>query len=126
VDAPMTAEPAKLPLIVVSQGTGGSAAAIAWLGETLAGNGYIVAAVNHHGNTAAEDEKRLEGTLIWWDRPRDLSVFIDKLLSDPRFLARASMPTGSAWPAFRWAATGLGQRRSTAQYRPDGRLVRSA
>ena len=85
VDAPMTSEPAKLPLIVISHGTGGSAAAIAWLGETLAGNGYIVAAVNHHGNTAAEDEKRLEGTLIWWDRPRDLSVLIDRLLSDPRF-----------------------------------------
>lgn len=85
VDAAMAAEPARFPLILVSHGTGGSAAAMAWLGETLAGNGFIVAAVNHHGNTAAEDEARLEGTLVWWDRPRDLSVLVDKLLADPRF-----------------------------------------
>jgi predicted dienelactone hydrolase len=85
LDAPMAPLPARLPLILISHGTGGSAASIAWLGEALAGNGFIAAAVNHHGNTAAEDEPRLEGTLIWWDRPRDLSVLIDRLLSDPRF-----------------------------------------
>lgn len=84
LDAPMAAAPARLPLVVVSHGTGGSAVTLAWLAETLASHGYIVAAVNHHGNTAAEDEPRLEGTLVWWDRPRDLTVLIDKLTSDPR------------------------------------------
>lgn len=73
----------KFPLILISHGTGGSAASMAWLAEGLAANGYIVAAVNHHGNTAYEESTRLEGFVVWWDRPRDLSVLIDKLLGDP-------------------------------------------
>ena len=83
--APMAALPAKLPLIVVSHGTGGSAAGMAWLAETLAANGYLVAAVNHHGNTGFEGSARLEGFVVWWDRPRDVSVLIDRLLADPRY-----------------------------------------
>lgn len=71
------------PLIVLSHGTGGAAAGIAWLGETLAANGYIVAAVNHHGNTVAEPTRPLQGTLVWWDRPQDVTVLIDRLLADP-------------------------------------------
>jgi predicted dienelactone hydrolase len=83
IDAPLAATPARLPLIVLSHGTGGAAATLAWLAEALASHGYLVAAVNHHGNTAFEPEQRLEGQLIWWDRPRDVSVVIDRLLADP-------------------------------------------
>lgn len=82
--AAMATNPAKLPLIVLSHGTGGSAAGMAWLGETLAANGYIVAAPNHHGNTGAEPAPQLQGTLVWWDRPQDISVLVDRLLADPR------------------------------------------
>ena len=85
IGAPLAETPAKLPLIVLSHGTGGSAAAVAWLAEGLAAGGYIVAAVNHHGNTAAEEDKRLEGTVIWWDRPKDITVVIDRLLADATF-----------------------------------------
>ncbi|MFZ6655628.1 alpha/beta hydrolase family protein [Undibacterium sp. TJN19] len=81
--APMLKTPEKLPLILVSHGTGGSAASMAWLAESLAANGYIVAAVNHHGNTGYEGTPRLEGFVVWWDRPKDLSVLIDKLIADP-------------------------------------------
>ena len=42
----------------------------------------------HHGNTGYESNARLEGFAVWWDRPRDLSVLIDKLLADPRFGSR--------------------------------------
>ena len=83
--APLAALPARLPLIVLSHGTGGSAAGMAWLAETLAAQGYLVAAVNHHGNTGFEGSARLEGFIVWWDRPRDVSVLIDRLLADPRF-----------------------------------------
>ena len=83
--AVMTSSPAKLPLIVLSHGTGGAAMGLAWLGETLAANGYVVAAVNHHGNTGAEPTQQLQGTLVWWDRPQDLSVLIDRLLADPQW-----------------------------------------
>ena len=76
-------QPAKLPLIVLSHGTGGSAVGLGWLAQALAAQGYLVAAPHHHGNTAAEDTQPLQGTLVWWDRPRDLSRLIDRLLADP-------------------------------------------
>lgn len=88
IDAPFASSPAKLPLILISHGTGGSAATMAWLAESLAAQGYLVAAVNHHGNTGYEPSARLEGFVVWWDRPKDLSVLIDRLLADPRFGAR--------------------------------------
>jgi predicted dienelactone hydrolase len=84
-NAPLSAATTKRPLIVLSHGTGGGAAGMAWLAETLASNGYIVAAVNHHGNTAAEPSYQLQGFMLWWERARDMSVVIDKLLADPLF-----------------------------------------
>lgn len=84
-DAPIAPEPARLPLVVLSHGTGGAAPGLAWLAQALASRGYIVAGVNHHGNTGAEPGYRLEGFIAWWERPRDLSVLIDRLLADPRF-----------------------------------------
>jgi len=83
--AAIAAEPARLPLVLLSHGTGGAAPTLGWLAETLAANGYIVAGVNHHGNTGAEPAYRLEGFMTWWDRPQDISAVIDKLLADPRF-----------------------------------------
>lgn len=83
--APLAEQPERLPLVLLSHGTGGSAATLGWLAEHLASHGYLVAAVNHHGNTAAEPTPRLEAFLAWWDRPRDVTVLIDRLLADPRF-----------------------------------------
>jgi predicted dienelactone hydrolase len=85
--APLSAATTKRPLVVLSHGTGGGAAGLAWLAETLASNGYVVAAVNHHGNTAAEPSYQPQGFMLWWERARDISVLIDKLLADPQFAA---------------------------------------
>ncbi|PYO09275.1 MAG: hypothetical protein DMD75_16240 [Candidatus Rokuibacteriota bacterium] len=82
--APLSAAATKRPLIVLSHGTGGGAATMAWLAETLASNGYIVAAVNNHGNTAAEPSYQLHGFMLWWERARDISVLIDRLVADPQ------------------------------------------
>ena len=68
------------PLIVLSHGTGGSAAQLSWLAEHLVTGGYIVAAVNHHGNTAVEDKQWPAAYVLPSERSRDLSVLIDKLL----------------------------------------------
>lgn len=84
-DAPFDLSERQFPLIVVSHGTGGSAASIAWLCASLAEAGYIVASVNHHGNTGAEDNYLLEGFMLWWERAADIKVLIDRLLSDPQF-----------------------------------------
>lgn len=88
-DAPFAGSDARrLPLILVSHGTGGSAAQMSWLAEALAARGFIVAGVNHHGNTAAEPRTLLAGFALWWERARDLHVLLDRLLADPRFAAR--------------------------------------
>ena len=59
-----------------------------WMGYYLASRGYIVAAVNHHGNTAAESQPAAQGFLLYWERPKDLTVTLDKLLADPVFGTR--------------------------------------
>ena len=71
------------PLVVLSHGTGGSAAQMSWLAESLAAAGFVVAAVNHHGNTAAEDRPAPHGFVLPWERARDVSTLIDRLLADP-------------------------------------------
>lgn len=93
VFAPLTFSPSaalsqssqKYPLVLISHGTGGSAVMMMWLGSYLAERGYIVAAVNHHGNTAVEKEPTAQGFSLIWERPRDLTVVLDKLLADPLF-----------------------------------------
>jgi predicted dienelactone hydrolase len=72
------------PLIVLSHGTGGSAAMLTWLGARLASHGYIAAAVNHPGNNALEAYTPA-GFSLFWERARDLSVTIDKMLADREF-----------------------------------------
>lgn len=83
-DAKMPATPARFPLIVVSHGTGGSGLSMAWLGEALAKQGYIAAAVNHPGNNATEPYT-VEGFALWWERARDLSQVITGMLADSEF-----------------------------------------
>ena len=75
------------PLIVLSHGTGGSAGMMSWLGTALAANGYIAAAVNHPGNNALESYTP-QGFSLWWERAKDLSHVIDKMLGDSEFGAR--------------------------------------
>ena len=75
-------------LILISHGSGGDAQSMAWLGRYLAAHGYIAAAVNHIGGSG--DEIVLAGQFPiteWqmWERARDLSVVLDKLLADPVF-----------------------------------------
>ena len=81
-NAPVRQAAKPYPLIVLSHGTGGSAISMAWFGRAMAARGYIVVGMNHHGNTAYEGELKLEGFVAWWDRPRDISVALDKLLKD--------------------------------------------
>jgi predicted dienelactone hydrolase len=57
-----------------------------WLGYFLATRGYIVVAVNDHGDTAVENwGPRPQGFATPWERAKDLSVVIDKMLADRFF-----------------------------------------
>lgn len=75
---------AKLPLVLLSHGTGGSAQQMAWMGTALARAGFIAAAVDHPGNNATEPYTA-EGFTLWWERATDLSNVLDGLLADPEF-----------------------------------------
>ena len=75
----------RYPLIILSHGGGGAALQMMWLSEYLASRGFIVAAANHHGATAAEDQYTAQGFILWWERSRDLTVMIDKMLADEKF-----------------------------------------
>jgi predicted dienelactone hydrolase len=81
--APLSPAQQSYPLVVLSHGTGGSALGLLWFGYSLASHGYIVAAVNHHGNTGAEPAPDARGFFLWWERAKDLSAVLDKVLSDP-------------------------------------------
>jgi predicted dienelactone hydrolase len=72
---------AKLPLVVLSHGTGGSALQMAWLGTALARAGFIAVAVDHPGNNGTE-HYTAEGFVLWWERATDLSEVIDGILAD--------------------------------------------
>jgi predicted dienelactone hydrolase len=70
---------AKLPLILISHGTGGSRLSLEWLADALVQKGFIVAAVDHWGNTY--DHKIPLEFLKPWERPQDISFVISSLLA---------------------------------------------
>ena len=74
---------AQLPLIMVSHGTGGSRLSLEWLAQSLVKSGYIVAAVDHWGNTS--DNKIAVEFIKSWERPQDISFVLTQLLSDKDF-----------------------------------------
>lgn len=86
-NAPLAADARTYPLILLSHGTGGSAASLDWLASALAAAGYIVAGVNHPGNNALEP-LTFSGFTLWWERATDLTEVLDAMLSDPAFGAR--------------------------------------
>ncbi|WP_157683771.1 alpha/beta hydrolase family protein [Microlunatus soli] len=63
-------------LVVLSHGSGGAAANLGWLAEALCDEGFLVAAVDHHGNSS-DEELLPEGAAFWWERPADLTVVVD-------------------------------------------------
>ena len=85
-NAALSGKQKKYPLVVLSHGNTSSALSLDWFGYYLASHGYVVAAVNHHGNTAAEAGGPIpQGFGAQWERPKDLSALIDRMLSDPVF-----------------------------------------
>jgi predicted dienelactone hydrolase len=86
-DVPLVPTPQYLPCLLLSHGTGGSALQLGWLGTALAAQGYIVASVNHHGNTSMEPYT-VQGFCLWWERAQDLHAVLDHLLEDACFGVR--------------------------------------
>jgi predicted dienelactone hydrolase len=78
-DCPVTGE--NLPLVIFSHGRGG------WFGqhhdtvEALADAGFVVAAINHPGDTFSDSSRR-DTLSVWGSRPADLVRLLDFMLSN--------------------------------------------
>lgn len=77
-DCPTVGE--KLPLVVISHGHGGSFLGHHDLAETLADAGFVVAAINHPGDTFS-DSSRAGEMSVFLERPTDIKRLIDYMLS---------------------------------------------
>lgn len=85
----------KLPVVVLSHGTGGTAESLGWLARALAGQGYVVIGANHHGNRGA-GEHHAAGFLCWWERATDLSFLLTSLGASGFFADRLDFDRVSA------------------------------
>ncbi|MDX5483034.1 MAG: dienelactone hydrolase [Hymenobacteraceae bacterium] len=73
----------KYPLVLLSHGFGGNRLTLEWLASGLARKGFVVAAVDHWGNTF--DNLLAEESIKFLDRPRDISFVLTELLKDTTF-----------------------------------------
>jgi predicted dienelactone hydrolase len=69
----------RLPLVVISHGRGGSFIGHHDTAETLANAGFIVAAINHPGDTS-KDMSRSDDLAAFVERPTDIKRLIDYML----------------------------------------------
>ncbi len=88
-DAKLSNKQKQYPLIMMSHGSGGDRYNMSWLAEVLSSNGYIVAAIDHFGNTW--NNKIPECYAMPWERPRDISFALDQLLNSSQFKDRIDL-----------------------------------
>ena len=77
-------------LIVISHGTASTETGFATLAQALARNGYLVASVEHVGDTWQDQSMRATPARYFAERPRQASRVIDTVLADPQWRARLS------------------------------------
>ena len=82
-EAPLRATSARVPLVLLSHGSGGDVSNLAWLAEAFAVQGWIAAAVDHPGDRFGDQTP--EGRFAVWRRAPDLSVVLTGLLADYTF-----------------------------------------
>ncbi|MBG6215034.1 putative dienelactone hydrolase [Cryobacterium sp. CAN_C3] len=69
------------PVVVLSHGTGGAGEDLDWLAAPLNDAGYLVATIDHHGNSY-NDEYLVEGFTFPWERAQDVRVLLDHLVAE--------------------------------------------
>ena len=80
-------------LIVISHGTVSTQIGFAMLAQALARNGYLVASVEHVGDTWQDQSLRATPTRYFAERLRQVSRVIDTLLADPQWRTRITSGT---------------------------------
>jgi predicted dienelactone hydrolase len=86
--APVVGNSVRYPLVVLSHGTGGAGLQLMWLGHYLAARGNIVVALSHHGNSGDGGNYEPQGFMLWWERARDVTIAIDRMIADSVFGSR--------------------------------------
>ena len=81
-------EPKFKGLIVISHGTASTDIGFATLAQALARNGYLVASVEHVGDTWQDQSMRATLGRYFAERPRQASRVIDTVLADPQWRTR--------------------------------------
>jgi len=83
--------------VLLSHGTGGAGEDLDWLAAPLNEAGFLVASVDHHGNSY-NDEYLVEGFTLVSERPRDISYLLDHVQSqcdvDERRIGSAGFSLG--------------------------------
>lgn len=75
-------------LIVISHGTVSTQIGFATLAQALARSGYLVASVEHVGDTWQDQSLRATPARYFAERPRQVSRVIDAVLADPHWRTR--------------------------------------
>jgi predicted dienelactone hydrolase len=91
MEAPIAGE-GRLPVVLLSHGSGGSPWVHRDLASHLARDGFIVVAPVHVGDSSGRTEARQEGRSLII-RPRQAVKAVEATLADPRFHARADAPS---------------------------------
>lgn len=82
-DAPPA--PGRHPVVLLSHGSGGHVAGLAWLSTRLAAAGYVVIGPNHPGTTSGDSSEK--ATVELWRRPPDLLAALDGVRADAALAA---------------------------------------
>jgi predicted dienelactone hydrolase len=120
VNAPASHSNDSFPLVVLSHGTGATAAGLEWLAFRLAQSGFVALAVNHHGHTGSEPY-RAEGFLCMWERANDLTAILD----EPNWRGELGVKTDERLFAAGFSAGAytalllVGARIAFSQFEPD-------
>ncbi|KAA1243264.1 dienelactone hydrolase [Aquimarina sp. RZ0] len=68
----------KFPLLLISHGTGGNRFSLTWFVEKMVKEGYIVAAIDHFGNSTFNKIPR--EFLKWWERAIDIQYVLTEII----------------------------------------------
>ncbi len=70
----------KLPLLLISHGTGGNRFSLTWFIERMVKEGYIVVSLDHYGNSTFNKIPR--EFVKWWERAIDVQFVLTNVLKD--------------------------------------------
>ena len=78
-------QPGRLPLVLLSHGSGSSVRSMAWIASKLASEGFIVAGTNHPGTTSGDSTPA--DTPKIWERTDDLSTILTAMTTQGKWSA---------------------------------------